>query len=273
MVANEQKQNWTDTLFVRHPELYLPFLERDKKLAEEEVFWLLRIFDRYHVPRGAKILDLSCGIGRHTVNLAKMGYELVGYDLSSYYLEKAKALGNELVGNDGMMRFYQGEAAAAGKVLSRNGDRDFNAIIIMGNSFGFLDENYDSKTLMNILTVAAKSCVLVIQTENRDWRIRNFQPYINFEFEELEVFQNWNLNLETSTALGRSKFYLKDSTNKKLNLVLDLDITIRLYSVHELMKLINTAGWSYLTSYASSPALQRASYDAEHILIIGQKIT
>jgi hypothetical protein len=61
-------------------------------------------------------------------------------------LEKAKALGNELVGNHGMMRFYQGEAAATGKVLSRNDDRN------------------DSETLINLLTVAARSCVLVIQS-------------------------------------------------------------------------------------------------------------
>jgi hypothetical protein len=141
---------------------------------------------------------------------------------------RQRARGNELIGNQRRIRFYDGEARDAGRVLFENGDKDFNVLIIMGNSLGFSNEDHDSETLRGLLTVAAKGCIVVIQTENRDWRIRNFQPYINFEFEQFEVFQNWNLNFETSTASGRTKFYRKDRTNTKLGLALDLVMTIRL---------------------------------------------
>jgi 2-polyprenyl-3-methyl-5-hydroxy-6-metoxy-1,4-benzoquinol methylase len=41
--------------------------------------------------RKKKILDVGCGTGRHAVELAKRGYEVVGLDLSETLLGKARA--------------------------------------------------------------------------------------------------------------------------------------------------------------------------------------
>ncbi|MBF0211780.1 MAG: methyltransferase domain-containing protein [Desulfamplus sp.] len=40
--------------------------------------------------KGIKILDIGCGTGRHSIELAKRGYEVVGIDLSESQLKKAK---------------------------------------------------------------------------------------------------------------------------------------------------------------------------------------
>lgn len=37
-----------------------------------------------------KILDLACGYGRHSILLAKKGYSVTGYDLSSDYIDQAR---------------------------------------------------------------------------------------------------------------------------------------------------------------------------------------
>jgi len=39
----------------------------------------------------AKILDIGCGTGRHALELARRGYDIVGIDLSASLLNKAKA--------------------------------------------------------------------------------------------------------------------------------------------------------------------------------------
>ena len=41
--------------------------------------------------KSAKILDIGCGTGRHSIELAKRGYSLTGIDLSDSMLAKAKA--------------------------------------------------------------------------------------------------------------------------------------------------------------------------------------
>ena len=39
--------------------------------------------------KGAKILDVCCGIGRHVIELASIGYRVTGVDLSDAYLKIA----------------------------------------------------------------------------------------------------------------------------------------------------------------------------------------
>ncbi len=42
--------------------------------------------------KGLKILDLGCGTGRHSIELAKRGYQVTGIDLSESLLKRAKEL-------------------------------------------------------------------------------------------------------------------------------------------------------------------------------------
>jgi len=42
-----------------------------------------KILDLMKPPPGAQILDLCCGVGRHSVELARRGYRVTGVDLHS----------------------------------------------------------------------------------------------------------------------------------------------------------------------------------------------
>jgi SAM-dependent methyltransferase len=263
-------EHWTETLFVRHPELYLPFIQSEKLYANQDVEGLHRIFDEFNVGGGSRILDLNCGIGRHAIQLANAGSEIVGYDLSLYYLEEAQSYANSTLDRKSRIRFYQGESNIAGEVLSKNGERDFNAIIIMSNSIGYNTEDYDIQTFKSIFEVADKDCIIIIETENRDWRIRNFQPYINLQFQELEVFEQWKFDLLSSYAEGNARFY-RNQKGLDLRLLLDLDLRLRLYSLHELRKLLIASGWNYVKSYGNLKTLESPSFGSEHIVTIGQK--
>ena len=53
----------------------------------EEIDQIIKILD---IKKGAKILDLCCGIGRHSLELARRGYRIVGVDLTEEYLAKAR---------------------------------------------------------------------------------------------------------------------------------------------------------------------------------------
>ena len=56
--------------------------------TEQEVAFLIAQFE---LPRGAAILDMGCGTGRHSVALAQHGFSVTGVDLSEHMLEKACA--------------------------------------------------------------------------------------------------------------------------------------------------------------------------------------
>ena len=56
--------------------------------TEKEVKFLM---EQFGWPRGASILDMGCGTGRHSVALAKRGFAVTGVDLSEDMLDKARA--------------------------------------------------------------------------------------------------------------------------------------------------------------------------------------
>jgi SAM-dependent methyltransferase len=137
-VPNEIKVNctcsgahdWTNKLYFEHPEIILPILESRKEKALRDVEGLCRLFAKFGVPREGKILDLSCGIGRHSVPLSQVGYQVVGYDLSPLFIERAKELAKQKDGGSKLnkIRFYQGDSRHAARMLSGKGESEFDVI-------------------------------------------------------------------------------------------------------------------------------------------------
>ena len=52
------------------------------------------LLEELELPPGASILDVGCGTGRHSVDLAKRGYAVTGLDLSAEMLAKAAEAAN-----------------------------------------------------------------------------------------------------------------------------------------------------------------------------------
>jgi hypothetical protein len=128
--------------------------------------------------------------------LAKRGYKVIGYDISSLYLQKARewATREGLINNNddsdeeskgNTIRFYQGDLRDAAKILSENGETDFNAIISMGTSFGYFGEEADDQLFKYLASISSSysakfshSCpIFIVDTINRAYLIREFQPF------------------------------------------------------------------------------------------------
>jgi SAM-dependent methyltransferase len=73
-------------------------------------------------PRGAAMLDLACGFGRHAIRLAKRGYLVTGVDFSPRYLEiaaeDARAEGVAVTWQAGDMRACRSSARSTPRIRS-----------------------------------------------------------------------------------------------------------------------------------------------------------
>ncbi len=74
-------KNWFDS-----PYYHLLYFERDK---EEAVNFINKLLDHLQPLAGCKMLDVACGKGRHSAQLAEHGYDVTGIDLSKQSIDEA----------------------------------------------------------------------------------------------------------------------------------------------------------------------------------------
>ncbi len=242
-----------------------------KEEAKIEVEGLCRLLEEFGIEKGSRMLDFSCGIGRHSIDLARRGYKVVGYDPSALFINKAKSETSKFSELGKQIRFYNGSINDFKNILSSNNEIDFSAIIIMFTSIGYLTEDEDHRILRQLLELAKPGCILVIQTENRDWRIKNTPNNCVYEFDTSLINEIWEFDQYTSVAKSRSKYYHKNLDNNSLHLQLELQVRLRLYSLHELIRLLSRAGWTFVKSYGDIKRLDEVSLASPNLITVSKK--
>lgn len=149
------------------PRVYLPFYT-----AVQTPDWAVRDVDfictRLNLADGARILDLCCGHGRLSLELARRGFAVTGLDLSAASLDRARA------------------AAAAAQLLVRWVEADmrdipfageFDACINFLAAFGMLESDAeDQQALAAVSRALQPGGQLLLDTVNQAWLVRHFEP-------------------------------------------------------------------------------------------------
>jgi 2-polyprenyl-3-methyl-5-hydroxy-6-metoxy-1,4-benzoquinol methylase len=73
-----EREDWASRVYEENASIYQSILEAGLKTAPAEVRGMVNVFKSHGVADGSNILDLACGIGRHSVHLAKAGYRVTG---------------------------------------------------------------------------------------------------------------------------------------------------------------------------------------------------
>ncbi len=239
-------------------------MEQLKTIAPAQAEGLQKIFEKHGVHEGARILDLASGIGRISINLAKIGYDVVGVDISPLYLELAEKWALK-EGVEDRVRFYRIDGRDAARQL-RKKEEKFDAVINIGTSMGYYGEEDDLRTFMSLRNITGPRALLVIETVNRDYLVKNFQPHSILLLDGIEWHESRKLNLDRSFMENSWKFYRKGRGS--LRLLLDIGVSHRVYSLHELKKLVELAGWKYLESYGSLRQLTALTTDSPSVTIV-----
>jgi cyclopropane fatty-acyl-phospholipid synthase-like methyltransferase len=104
---------------------------------------------------GAKLLDIMSGYGRHSLELAKRGYDVTSLDIEADYISEINTKAKEA-----RLSIHTIE----GSVLKNLPDGKFDAVICMGNSFAFFPEE-DVKTLLaRLASILNPGGALIINT-------------------------------------------------------------------------------------------------------------
>lgn len=87
---------------------------------------------------GARILDLGCGHGRHSIELARRGFRVTGVDLSTLFLDKARQACQEV-------RWLQKDMRQITFV------EEFDAVVSLYHAFGYFAQDSENQRVLQAI--------------------------------------------------------------------------------------------------------------------------
>lgn len=205
-------------------------------------------------PPGAA-LDLGCGIGRHSLELARRGFKVTGVDRTRPFLEEARrsaeaeGLDVELIEED-MRRFRRSEA--------------FDLAVNLLTSFGYFeDPDDDRRVALNLFESLRPGGVALLDMMGKEnlARIFNAREWTEKDGEiwlyERKLDRSWSW-------LENRWIVIKDGERKEFTL------SHRLYSASELIRLLSECGFASVDAYGD---LGGAPYDhqASRLVVVARK--
>lgn len=260
-------KHWTEKLFIDNASLFGARLEELLEKTDAEIDGLLNIFSEHEVPKGGIILDLACGIGRHSVSLAEKGYRIVGVDISPTYITRARELAAEK-GVSKHVDFKVGDMRRVGELL-KNQEGTFDLVINLFTSMGYWDEDTDRHIFKQALDLTTPGGIFIIHTANRDYLVRNFQARdVTYGKNGRVIIVERQLDLESSRLFNTWKYY--EQREEDLEHLSTIELDHRVYSLHELKKQVEESGWSYQSCYGGYN-MQPLTTDTFSMILVAKK--
>ncbi len=258
--------HWTEALFLRHPEVFLAIHENAWSTGDEQANDLQRILERFGVPAGGRILDAPCGIGRHATRLAKMGYRVLGVDLSPVFVGRARELANR-EGVADRARYRVGDLRRLSDIVPRS-ERALDAAMNLWTSLGYYDEETDVRILQEYAKLIRPGGILVVYIVNRDFVVRHFDPQGYETFGDIVHIEERHLDLATSRMQNRWRFFRRNGED--LDHILTVPIEHCIYSLYDLRRLLVRGGWQVVDAFGGFK-MNPPSIDSPTQLVVGRR--
>jgi SAM-dependent methyltransferase len=204
---------------------------------------------------GMTVLDLCCGVGRHSLEFARRGFRVTGVDRTQVYLDKAfkqaetEGLKVDFVRED-MRTFCRPEA--------------FDAVVNLFTSFGYFENpEQDRQAATNMYRTLKAGGVLLMEMMGKEVLARIFQERNWHEEDGLLILEERKLSRAWGWIENRWIVF-KDNSRVELRL------SHRVYSAVELTSLLTGCGFTNTQVYGD---LVGSAYDhtAERLVVVAHK--
>lgn len=163
-------ESWFDT-----PYYHILYKNHDFREAEDFITLLVKDLK---LEKGAKIIDLACGKGRHSIFLNKLGYDVIGLDLSEQSIKHNKQFENATL-HFGVHDMRQ--------PIEQVEQQD--AVFNLFTSFGYFDNPEDDLAVFRSVShILKKGGYFVLDYMNQNYVRNTLVPESTVEREEYTFF-------------------------------------------------------------------------------------
>ena len=264
MARKSELDGWWNKAFERgiYP---LPALLRDPqwaKKARRQVSFARRALK---IPRGAKILDVGCGVGRHAVLLATHGHQVTGVDISALYLREAR---REAARGGAEVAFLRKDMR---KLDFRS---ELDAVINLFTSFGYFPNPRDDlRVLKNIARALKPGGALLLDIINgtKIRHILDLSRKNGLPTNRWSQMQDGTYVLEEPVWLRRhggvrTNWSFLGKGNRK-----EMVSFVRMYSRESLSNLFRKAGLRVESVYGGMDGSRYVALKSLRLVILGTK--
>jgi SAM-dependent methyltransferase len=203
---------------------------------------------------GSSILDVGCGIGRHSIEFAGLGFKVTGVDFNSRYVtvckDRAAALGLNI-------RFFTADS----RTMSLDVTADL--AVSLWSSFGYYGEQGDLQTLQRMAEHTKRGGHVVVDVENRDYIAKHFVPEEWHEDGQELVAERRRFDVADGTVVTR-RVVQCGSTRHEYRRVL------RMYTMTELKTLLEQAGLRLERWYGDYDG-SRFGLESKRMIVIAER--
>lgn len=186
------------------------------------------------------ILDIGCGTGRHSRELAKRGYKVTGIDLSESLLNRAK----EIAAKDGLNIDFQIQDARA---LTFSNEYDL-AIMLCEGSFPLMEtDEMNYKILQNVTKALKDDGKFVFTTLNGLFPLFHSVKDFLASHNEDENTKYGNDSFDLMTFRNYSTIYVEDDLGNKK----ELKCNERYYVPSEINWLLQSLNYKSINIYGA----------------------
>ena len=217
---------WYDGYFEgEYLDLLAPEIPPERTLREVEF-----VVEKLGLDAGARVLDLACGHGRHSLELARRGLRVTGVDLSPRSLEQAR----EAAAGEGLaIDFVQAD------MRELDFDAEFDAAVNLFTAIGYFETDDEDRAVFERVARALRpGGGFLIDTINPLGLASRFQPRLWEELSDGIVMlteHDWDLQAGRNRAVWT--FVRPDGARSELRHV------VRMYAPWEVVALLRDAGF------------------------------
>lgn len=208
----------------------LVYKHRDIQGAKREVH---KMISWLGLSKGAQVLDLCCGMGRHSMALHEAGYEVTGIDLSGVLLKEARSNDPE-----GTVTWVQSDMRS----LPLEGG--FDAVVNLFTSFGYFERDEEHiKVLQEISRMLKPGGRFIIDFLNPQYTIAHLVSHSERVDEgqlivENRVIEDGYVKKQITIKDHQISGSLDDSIQQPRNYL----ERIKMYSIDQLTEMLHAAG-------------------------------
>ncbi|MEM1564619.1 MAG: class I SAM-dependent methyltransferase [Candidatus Bathyarchaeia archaeon] len=248
-------EEWIRKLFIERADIFLKIMNERWAVTEDLVNGMLKVLNSFGITSGS-LLDLCCGNGRISIYMAKRGFRALGVDISKAFIADANKKAAEH-GVADKTRFLEGDVRQLKEVL-RGVCEPFDVVVNAWTSIGYFSKEEDLNIFKQARELSKEGAILFIaETAHTEFFSLKFTPTSYSEVEDYVILENRSYDPQKAQISTTWAFYKKQGNDLKY--IDKVNYQLRVYSLSELVELLEKAGWQTVANYGNLATLQPAT--------------